>query len=411
MNIMFAKKILRAMIEGRFCKKTIAFIDRRIGMLSRYFMSKKVKVQSNKIMFMTYQNDYTCNPKYIAEEIIRQNLPYELVWAVKKVEVMKEKFPSNIRLVKRNSYEFYKEAMTSKIWIDNALNFFWENVPKSSKTIKIDTWHGSMGLKRIGKEDVKNSRWVKVSQRCSTDTDFIISNSDFESQIYKTTHWPDRIIWKFGHPRNDILFEKDLNKISFIRDKVCSALNIPMDVKLALYAPTFRDSHDISVYDIDYNMLVKVLEKKFGGTWVVLARHHFKLNSSRAAKNSVNNLMNVVRASEYDDMQELMVVADIGITDYSSWICDFLLTKKPGFIFATDLELYNNERGLYYPLESTPFPVAKNNAELMCNIEDFDNELYLGKVNDFIQRMGCIEDGHACERVVKEIKEILNKAE
>ena len=99
-----------------------------------------------------------------------------------------------------------------------------------------------------------------------------------------------------------------------------------------------------------------------------------------------------------------MLAADIGITDYSSWIFDFILTKKPGFIFAPDLQDYNVERGLMYPLESTPFPIARKNNELFSNINAFDNTEYQIKVDEFLQEKGCIEDGNAARRVINLIQ-------
>ena len=54
-----------------------------------------------------------------------------------------------------------------------------------------------------------------------------------------------------------------------------------------------------------------------------------------------------------------MLIADVGITDYSSWICDYLLTKKTGFIFATDMQNYNTERGFYYPYSNYLLQIIK----------------------------------------------------
>ena len=106
---------------------------------------------------------------------------------------------------------------------------------------------------------------------------------------------------------------------------------------------------------------------------------------------------------------ELMLLADIAITDYSSWIYDFVLTRKPGFIYATDLEQYDNERGFYYKLETTPFAIAKNNRELVNNIQNFDMDAYQAKVEEFLQGKGCVEDGKASYRVVEKIKEIIGE--
>lgn len=94
------------------------------------------------------------------------------------------------------------------------------------------------------------------------------------------------------------------------------------------------------------------------------------------------------------------------ITDYSSCIFDFMLSRRPGFIFATDIEEFNTERGFYYPLEETPFPIARNNEELMQNIRNFDEAAYHNGVEEFLINKGCIEDGCASERVADKIAEL-----
>ena len=117
----------------------------------------------------------------------------------------------------------------------------------------------------------------------------------------------------------------------------------------------------------------------------------------------------IIDATDYSDMQELLVATDVLITDYSSSIYDFVLSRKPGFIFATDAEKYDNKRGFYYPLSSTPFLVANNNDEMVKNIENFDENKYKNKVEYFLKEKGCIEDGKASKRVVDLIKDIMKK--
>jgi CDP-glycerol glycerophosphotransferase len=115
----------------------------------------------------------------------------------------------------------------------------------------------------------------------------------------------------------------------------------------------------------------------------------------------------IIDVTDYDDMQELITIADVAITDYSSWIYDFMLQRRPGFIFATDIALYNNERGFCYPLETTPFPIATNNNEMMQNVLDFNQEDYLNKLEAFLEEKGCVEDGHASERTVDKVLELM----
>ena len=125
--------------------------------------------------------------------------------------------------------------------------------------------------------------------------------------------------------------------------------NIKKDTKICLYAPTFRNSDSISCYDLDYNRLHEALVKRFSGDWVILVRYHFRLKNTKIPKKYENTVINV---TNYPDMQELLCVTDFGITDYSSWICDYVITKRPGFLYTTDIEKYiDTERGFYHTLD------------------------------------------------------------
>ena len=159
-----------------------------------------------------------------------------------------------------------------------------------------------------------------------------------------------------------------------VEKKVNKMYGIDDDTKILLYAPTFRDNCTLESYKMDYDKLIKALEKRFGGKWCILLRLHYKLKYANIPKKYFDKVIN---ATNYPDMQELLCAVDIGITDYSSWMCDFVLTKKPGFLFTLDIDKYVDERGFYYPLESSPFPVCKSNKELVNNILNFDEKKYV----------------------------------
>ena len=112
----------------------------------------------------------------------------------------------------------------------------------------------------------------------------------------------------------------------------------------------------------------------------------------------------ILSATVYPDIQELIVAADVGITDYSSWICDFMLTGRPGFLYTPDLADYDQERGFYYPLSETPFPIAETNDELEEKILSFDEAAYAVKNEQFLEARGCKENGTAAKQIVEIIK-------
>jgi CDP-glycerol glycerophosphotransferase len=226
--------------------------------------------------------------------------------------------------------------------------------------------------------------------------------------VYKEGFCWNKDIYQLGHPRNDVFFYSK-EKQQEIKEKVFAKYNIDANKKILLYAPSFRDDKKINVYNLDFKIIVDSLKSKFGGEWVVMVRLHANLLGLRSQPKIFNYSEGVIDASFYPDMQELLVTADVGITDFSSWIFDYMLSRKPAFIYAEDIDEYNTERGFYYPLESTPFPVAKNNEKLAQNIIDFDYDKYKNEIETFLQGKGCIEDGHASERVVDLIEKIIDK--
>ena len=393
-------------VEARFLHEIRKHIDYFISWIVKLILAKNAEIDSNKIVFMTYNNDFICNPKYIAEEIIRQGINWDLVWVVpKKGSMLKSHFPEKIRRVRRDSYEAFEEIISAKVWIDNSVNFAWNPIYKKRGQIYIETWHGSMGIKRAGAGDVQNKRWVKAAKISGRQVDYCISNSSFENGVYNDTHWRKAEKLLYGHARNDCLFKS--TEIEEAKRKLCAEYDIDANCSIILYAPTFRDDGRLDCYDINYERILESVRQRFGGKWIIFLRLHFHNRKDKIA----NLPENVINVTNYIDMQELMMAADVGITDYSSWAYDYILMRKPLFIFATDIDEYNNERGLYYPLEETPFSISTNNNQLSRAISDFDDEVYQEKIKFFLDKMGCCEDGHAAERIVSLLKKLMQNNE
>ena len=391
-------------ISVRFLGIKFSF-PKRIKNLHLY---ENLPIENNKIVLRSCMNAYNCNPKYIAEEIIRQNLPYDLVWITNDYfETFKNSFNPKLKLVQDSTEEALREYATARIWIDNERlsRFIERGLGKRKGQIYINTWHGSLGIKKTAnaRNDLLNSV-IRVAKKDSKQTDYTISNGKFTTNLFKQIFFGHSEIKEFGHPRNDIFFKDNTE----VKKKVYEILGISENKKILLYAPTFREDFDLSCYTMDYNKVLSAISNKFGGEWVIVTRLHPKLVANRELFLSKAN-GDIIDATNYPDIQELLVSTEAIITDYSSCIYDFMLTRKPGFIFATDIEKYDNDRGLYYPLSSTPFPVAENNEQMIKNIENFDNEKYLPAVEEFLKDKGCIDDGHASERVVDLIKkELIN---
>ena len=114
--------------------------------------------------------------------------------------------------------------------------------------------------------------------------------------------------------------------------------------------------------------------------------------------------------SSFDDIQELLLIADVLLTDYSSLMFDFSITNKPCFLFVPDLiEYKSQDRGLYFDLEELPFHTSLNQTELEEEIREFDLNKYKHDLERFLNRVGSFEKGKASEQLVKRIDEVCFK--
>lgn len=354
-------------------------------------------IQKNKIVFVSYYGrGYSDNPKYIAEQLLADGMKMKYVWVVSGKE--QKEFPEQFITTQMNSVSYIYHMSTAKFWVDNARKYY---CVKKKGQLYIQTWHGGFGLKRIEKEveDKLSPAYVRMAKRDAKQIDLMISNSKTLSDLYRSAFWYETgEILECGLPRNDRLFnytEQDANKI---REK----LKLPENVKVCLYAPTFRESRALDIYNMDYYLCAKELEKKFGGKWIILLRLHpniFKLSQTIQFDEKV-----VFNASFYEDIQELYMISDLAITDYSSIMFDFMLTGKPCLMYASDVAEYKKDRNFFVPLEELPFPLAEDNQQLAENIEKFDLETYSSSVEKFMKKHKFCETGEASKRVAEWIE-------
>ena len=365
-------------------------------------------IQKNKIVFRSILRGYSCNPKYIAEELMRQNLPYDLVWITDQYVLKSLKyFPPNLRLVMINTQEDLEELSTARVWVMNErMNVFLKKgLKKKEGQCYIQTWHGTFGFKKLAmdRNDVNTISGMDTTRQDAQNVDYLLSNSTFETELYKRHFFGCGKILETGHARNDLFFREDRAEVA---RRARGELGIPADKKIVLYVPTWREFGETDWLTMDLETVSAALEKRFGGKWAIAIKLHHLMYTARGALKKLP--ASVYNVTEYPDVQELLVAADVVITDYSSCILDFLLTRRPGFIYAPDRARYEKKRGLYYPLEEAPFPIAEDNAGLVKNISEFDAEKYSNRVEAFLIDKGCREDGHATERAVALIKDIMS---
>lgn len=360
-----------------------------------------VPIRRNKIVICSYMGKgFGDNGKYIATKLHEMSNDIDIVWLVNE-QCNCDEFPDFIRTVRNDSLKGIYELATARVWVDNCRKQLFE--AKRKGQFYIQTWHGGIALKRIERDvaDKLSRRYVMASKADSKMADVFVSNSEFCTNMYENKFWYNGKIIECGSPRNDIFFKdnKSINK------KVKKILGVKNDCHIALYAPTFRGNVDDSLLKCNINceQLISTLNNKFGFEWVVLVRLH--PNISNLNKNLHYN-ERIIDATNYSDMYELMYASDILITDYSSSMFEFALSKKPCFLFATDVTEYMNDRNFYFDYYKLPFQVATTNDELTEVINNFNDGTYINKIKTFFSNIGLIENGNASEKISKLILDL-----
>ncbi len=345
-----------------------------------------------KIVFSNFNGGgYGDNPKFIAQEFLKRNEGWKLYWTA----AADYDLPSGIHPVRPNTAAFAWHMATAGTWVDDTRKLYY--FKKRPEQFYIQTWHGGLGLKKVEKdcEDALSRKYVEYAKIDSRNMDLLLACCRWESNSYREAFWYDGPILEKGIPKNDIYFEDPAP----YRQKVLRHFGLPDGTRLALYAPTYRDSRKTDMYNLDYSRLLTVLSERFGGNWAVLVRMHPNVSYQDYPLTYTERILN---ASPYENMQELLVASDIIISDYSGCAFDFPMIGKPGFLYAEDYEEMKRTKDYYFDLKDLPFTLALSNEELMQQIRDFDEEAYKERCQEFCDMLGFYDDGNA-SRVVADL--------
>jgi len=386
-------------------KILIVFVSRILLRVSCVFPLKE-----NRIFFSSFNGrDFNCNPKYVYEYICKYyKSDYECVWCLNDKSKLLNGCDFVCVMFLSISYFYY--LFTSKVIVTNLE--FEAILPKRKGQLLINTWHGG-GAYKICSNDLG----IKNRSRClfmryirnlrSRSTDFIISSCKKQIEAYKMDFNIDaNKSLNIGMPRNDIFFNIDKNVVHKLRQTICDRYLIDQRKILILFAPTQRRNNLGGVIDnkieIDVRKICNAVEERFGGESVMLYRYHTGV-SGVAQEQTID-------VSNYPDMQELLLVVDILITDYSSSIWDYSFTNKPGFLFTPDLDQYKKNTDFHTPIEFWPFPYAKTSEELCEEILNYDETKAIEKIRIHHSLLGSCEAGNATAKVCNIIRNFIDRS-
>jgi CDP-ribitol ribitolphosphotransferase / teichoic acid ribitol-phosphate polymerase len=317
------------------------------------------RIKNNSIsLLIKHETHFKGNLKYIYDEL-RKNTDFEINLIYTEYDVDKNSFKailsSLLHILKLFIYNTYQLARSDYIILnDNFLPVAYMNI--NPKTTVIQLWHATGAFKKFGLSSETDPNVVEILKKISKKLDYVIVSSKNVVPYYAEAFGVSKQkVLALGIPRTDFYFKNN-------NDNVRNNLRKDFDVryptaknkKIVLYAPTFRDD-PVKDGNILKNFDVQLFNQQLLG-YCLLVRFHPQINNNLISNNGY------VDVTDYPDEKELLLIADILITDYSSIMIEFALLNKPMIFYPYDYNYYvNDERDFYIDYRTmVPGPIAED---------------------------------------------------
>jgi CDP-glycerol glycerophosphotransferase len=347
---------------------------------------------------------YSCNPKAIYEEMVQRGMDetYEIYWIQDKASSFT--VPGKAKIIRRNSFTHLRLLCQARYWIFNTRVAAW--FVKGEGTTYLMTWHGTP-LKKLALDleevHMAGSSNIETYHRNfytqSRRWDALIAPNAYSEEIFKRCFAFDKKMYCTGYPRNDVLvkYGNDADYINCLKEQY----QLPSDKKIILYAPTWRDDESIGKQkyifnpQIDFDMLYEELREEY----VFIVKYHYLI----ASKLDFTKYEGFIYTID-TDINDLYLVSDMHMTDYSSTMFDYSILRRPLLFYTYDLESYYKKRGVYFDLtKEAPGPFFFETKELVDFLKHPDFTPYQEKYDAFAQKFTSWERGCAAAEIVDDL--------
>lgn len=363
----------------------------------------KLRLKENWVLCESFfGKNYSDNPKYIYEYISRNHSGrFRFIWVIDKKNTF---IPYKHTKVKRFSLLYFYFLARSKYFVFNGRQPVWARKRKGN--VFLQTWHGTP-LKRLAfdMEDISSATasYKKQVFQQSRAWDYLIAPNQFSSDIFRKCFLYNKEMLKTGYPRNDILHAE--NKEQYAQN-IKTKLGLPLDKKIILYAPTWRDDeyYDKGKYKFSLQLDLNLLEESLSNEYILLLRTHYFIADNLDISGMEGFVYNM---SKYNDIAELYLISDLLITDYSSVFFDYANLKRPMLFYMYDLEKYRDIlRGFYIDIEEElPGPILSTTEEVLEAIKEIKliEQMYRDKYQNFYSKYCAWENGNASKMAASEV--------
>lgn len=361
-------------------------------------ISRIFPLKQNRIAFVAPHNGGEKDSLGILRSYIKELGGYETVTiSTRDLQINKSSF-KNLVASCLKAIGFFtvkaKALATSKYVFLNDNFMPMASLKFSSDAVITQLWHAEGAFKRFGLSAPLTDEIREREKKCSENLTYIVCSSKNVAPVYAEAFGVDESkILPLGTPRIDsLLAEKNIDELKAEFDKKHPECK---GKKLILYAPTFRDDPETDK-SIVKNIDMAAFNREFGDEYSLLIKLHPQIHSGEPVEGAVDVTKN-------HDINDLTLISDLLITDYSSVCMDFALLSKPCIFFAFDLEEYEKERSFYFDYESyVPGIVAKDFDAVIQAIKNPRNdEEKLRRFRDFnFDYVDCNNTKRIFERII-----------
>ncbi|MGK4581219.1 bifunctional glycosyltransferase/CDP-glycerol:glycerophosphate glycerophosphotransferase [Kitasatospora sp. HPMI-4] len=346
---------------------------------------------------VTSGGQYGGSPRAVHEELVRRGTGLRHLWAT---DDRQADLPRTAESVRQWSTEWFEALATARYVVTNThLPEFFERRPGQ---VVLQTWHGTP-LKRIGHDFEKvwftDAQYLRHLEHEVPQWSLLVAANRWSAPVLRRAFRYQGEILESGYPHNDLLFASDREKTA---ERVRERLGLPEGKKVVLYAPTFREDRrrPQDGYQLDLRLDLAAAQAALGEDQVLLVRSH-EVMCGQIPGAGNGYLWDV---GTYPDTAELLLIADVLVTDYSSVMFDFANTGRPMLFFTHDLAHYrDNLRGFTFDFETeAPGPLLTTSDRLIEALAKVDTVTaeHADRYAAFRERFCDLEDGQASARVV-----------
>ncbi|NEB76221.1 CDP-glycerol:glycerophosphate glycerophosphotransferase, partial [Streptomyces sp. SID14478] len=330
------------------------------------YATQRTLPRRDAVLYISFDGrQHSDSPRAVFDELAARGIALEHLWVVRDQQV---ELPAGATPVALWSAAWYEALARCRYVVTNTHLPEW--FERAEGQYVVQTWHGTP-LKRIGRDLLgsvsADPKYIATLPARADQWSLLVSPNSFSTPVLRSAFGYTGDVLASGYPRNDLLHDADRDKhAASVRER----LGVPDGKRVILYAPTWRENQPrrSGRYGLDLQLDLAAAEAALGDDHVLLVRRHYLVGGAVPTSEFVRDV------SRHPDAAELLLIADVLVTDYSSMMFDFAQTGRPMLFHTYDLDHYRDTlRGFYFDFSAqAPGPLLRTSDEVIAALLDPD---------------------------------------